>query len=463
MANVVFMPLFAASIFVLVRRYTKDITSGVAWASALILLPGYLRIVQSTLCDPQGHALLLAAAYFVTHPRLDRKNALWAILAMTLAVGVKIWSIVPIGLLSIFLLVRLLRRSRENGRLATAGLVSFGALMVVGMQATTYLRNLVLFKNPFWPMIQYDNDKLGIHWKGALAVSLDKSRAGIDFNEPFLVFYRKMLALPYATMGPGHYWQVNDYGFAWSWVVFPVMAVVVFIVVLRWTSAFLALRFRARTRRPEDEALSSAMMLCVVACVSLYLSPAAFIARYHVASLGMLVACLAWVVSRWRTTRMSDDAALFAQLGSFMMACWGPQSTRWVYLYEPAHVWHWLSTPYPKRELQDIGTAETPRLYVSPVNLATGTAREAEVKAGDIVAYDYIDYVALLFNNDYSNQVLWLQSPFDPLGEAERAGAIWVYTRGGTPLFGQLSKSRGWELIGPLEAESFGSVWRRKK
>jgi hypothetical protein len=59
--------------------------------------------------------------------------------------------------------------------------------------------------------------------------------------------------------------------------------------------------------------------------------------------------------------------------------------------------------------------------------------------------------------------VLWLESVGDPLGEAERAGAVWVYTRGGTTLFGQLSKSRGWELIGPLEAESFGSVWRRKK
>ena len=75
MANVFFMPLYAACVFVLVRRYTKEVTSGVAWASAFVLLPGYLRLVQSTLVDPQACALLLAAAYYVTHPQLDRRNA----------------------------------------------------------------------------------------------------------------------------------------------------------------------------------------------------------------------------------------------------------------------------------------------------------------------------------------------------------------------------------------------------
>ena len=33
-----------------------------------------------------------------------------------------------------------------------------------------------------------------------------------------------MLAPPYSVTGPGHYWQVNDYGFAWAWVVLPFFA-----------------------------------------------------------------------------------------------------------------------------------------------------------------------------------------------------------------------------------------------
>jgi hypothetical protein len=462
-ANAFFMPLYAASVFALVRRYTKDVASGVAWASALVLLPAYLRLVQSTLVDPQASALLLASAYYVTHPKLNRANALWAILATTLAVGAKIWSIVPIGLLSIFLLVRLLRRHRANGGLATAGLIAFGSLCVLGMQATVYVRNLILFKNPVWPMISYHNERLGIHWAGGLPIDFGKTRAGVDFNEPFLVFCRKMLAPPYSFMGPGHYWQVNDYGFAWSWVVLPIFALVVIVVVARWFAAFLGTRvFRVRSPGPGDEALSSAMMLAVVASTSLFLSPAIFIARYHVASLGMLAACLAWLVSRWKTSRFSDDVALFASLGSFIFMCWAPTRHEFVFLYPPAHVLKWLRTPYPLRELEDIGTPETPKLLVAPANTTTALLREKEITKGDVVAFDYIDYYALLWNNDYSNEVIWLSSA-DPLAEAERDGAKWVYTRGGTTLFGQIAGSPRWELIGPLEAESMGSVWRRKK
>jgi hypothetical protein len=290
MANVFFMPLYAASVFVLVRRYSNSITSSVAWASALVLLPGYLRLVQTSLVDPHACALLIAAAYYVTHPKLDRQNALYAILGTTLAAGAKIWSIVPVGILSVFLLVRLLRRTRANGGAATAGLLGLGSVCVLGIQAITYVRNLILFKNPVWPMISYDNPKLGIHWAGGLPLDFQKTRGGVDFNEPFAVFYKKMLAPPYSVMGPGHYWQVNDYGFAWAWVVLPVFALVVFMIVVRWIRAFLAVRvLRLRPPGPADQPLSSAMMLAVVAATSLYLSPAILIARYPVASLAPLL------------------------------------------------------------------------------------------------------------------------------------------------------------------------------
>ncbi len=464
MANVFFMPLYAATIFALVRRYTKDVASGVAWAAAFVLLPGYLRLVQSTLVDPQACALLLAAAYYVTHPQLDRRNASLAILATTLAAGAKIWSIVPVAMLSVFLLVRLLRRTRKNGGLATLGLVSLGTICVVGMQAITYVRNLILFKNPVWPMISYDNPRLKIHWAGGLPIDFQKVRGGVDFNEPFDVFYKKMLAPPYSVMSGGHYWQVNDYGFAWAWVVLPLFAIVVVILTFRWLTSFLAVNvLRFRTSSPEDEALSSAMMLALVASVSLYLSPAIYIARYHVASLGMLAGCLAWLVSRWRTSRLSDDAALFASLGSFVFMCWAPTKHEFVYLYSPSQIAAWLHVPYPLRELQDIGIPGTPKLLVAPVNTTTGVAREKELKAGDVIAFDYIDYYALLWNNEYTNKAKWLESESDPLGEAEHLHAKWIYTRNGTTLSSQLAGNPRWELIGPLEAESQGSVYRRKR
>ena len=462
MANVFFMPLYAASVFVLVRRYTKNVSSGVAWASAFVLFPGFLRLVQSSLVDPQACALLIAAAYYVTHPQLDRRNACLAILASTLAAGAKIWSIVPIGLLSVFLLVRLVRRFRTNGGLATAGLVGMGAFFVLGMQAITYVRNLILFKNPVWPMLSYDNPKLGIHWAGGIPLDLDKTRGGVDFNEPFAIFVKKMTAAPYSVISPGHYWQVNDYGFAWAWLVLPLFALVVLIVVVKWLSSFVAIRIlRMRTPGPADEATSGAMMLAVVAAASLYLSPALFIARYHVASLAMLAGCLAWLVSRWRTSRLSEDVALFASIGSFIFMCWAPTKHEFVYLYSGGQIVKWLKTPYPQRELEDIGTPEVPKLLIAGANTVTATAREKELRPGSVIAFDNIDYFALLWNNTYSNKVVWVSS-HEPLAEAERANATWIYTRGGTTLFSQIVNSPHWQLIGPLEAENQGSVWRRK-
>ena len=78
-----------------------------------------------------------------------------------------------------------------------------------------------------------------------------------------------------------------------------------------------------------------------------------------------------------------------------------------------------------------------------------------------MLAFDYIDYFALLWNNDCSNRVLRVDSTTDLLGEAERGNAKWAYTRGGTTLPTQIHASPSWKLLGPLEAEMQGSVYRR--
>lgn len=454
-ANVVFMPLLGASMFALTYRYTRDVTSSVGWASALVLVPGFLRLVQSAMVDPQSAALLLAAAYFVTHHALDRRRAGYAILALTLAVGAKIWSIVPVGLLSLFLFVRLIANRRELGARATWALITGGAFSVIGMQALTYLRNLVLYKNPFWPMVNYENEKLGIHWKGAITVS---ETAALRFGDPFFVFYEKMIGKPYTATGHHHTWQIDDYGFAWSWIILPLGAACAVLAVLRCVLGEVGARFGIVTTFETRTRARSAAALAVVAGASLYLSPAIHIARYHVASMGMLAACLCWFVGR-KGSRVAETAALFGALGSVMMLYWAPRKAPWVCVFEPAQIVRWMKTPLPRREVADIGS---PPMLVSPVTEETGMAREREIRAGDVVAFDNIDFVALLWNNAYSNRVVWLSSS-DPLGEAESKGAAWVYTRGGTTLSSQLARSGGWQLVGSLEAERFGSVWRRRR
>ena len=458
LANIVFMPLLAASVFALARRYTKDIVVSVAAACALLLMPGFLRLVQTTMVDPQSAALLLAAAYFCTQVKLDRQAIGYAILALTIAVGAKIWSLIPIGLLSVYFLVRIVRRWRALGPGFTALAVSGGAAALIGMQAVTYLRNLLKYGNPLWPVVSYENARLGIHWKGASPDA--PSFIGHSLNDPFDVFYKKMTGPPFSAMGPGHSWQVNDYGFAWSWVVLPLCALAMGVIGVRWFVGVATVTVRARRRGPSDELVSGAMALAVCSFASLYLTPALFIARYHVPTLGMMIACFCWMAGSGRGKRLVADAMLFAQIGALLLAYWAPKKMTMIYLYDLPDVVHWIKTPYPEREFKDRkgGT------MISPIMPAIGILREQEVTAGQIVGFDYLDFPGLLWNNDFSNQVVWLNEASDPLGQANRIGAVWVYTRGGTLLHQQLIKpDSGWQLIGTLESEGAGSVFRKRK
>jgi hypothetical protein len=458
-ANVFFMPLLAASMYALAHRYTRDAVASVAAGAGIVLFPGFLRLVQSTMVDCQAAALLLAAAYFVTHPELNRRNSIYAIVGLTLAVGAKIWFIVPVSFFSLYLLVRLVRRRRENGGLVTGLLIAVGVFLVVGMQATNYLRNYIHFHNPFWPILSIDIPKLGIHWKGILEMNFTASRAGVDFNEPFDVMWKKMTAAPYTAMGPGHTWQVQDYGFGWTWVVLPLCGVALVVVSLRW-----ALGFVARRTFRSDADVSNAMMLAFVGFVSIYVSPAIFIGRYHIASLGMLIAGVAWFCGRGRRRRLLEDAMLFAQIGSLMMVSWAPTKHEFVYIYSPQQIVKWLRTPYPKREWEDITTKDGAKLLVSPVNFETGVAREAEQTKDATIAFDNIDYAALLWNNEFSNRVVWVGGAANQLAKANAEGATWIYTRNGTALHAAVvAKDSGWELVGALENEGQGSVWRKKR
>jgi hypothetical protein len=262
-----------------------------------------------------------------------------------------------------------------------------------------------------------------------------------------------MTSLPFSVMGPGHTWQVNDYGFAFAWVVLPLCALATIVIGLRWLGGLV------RRRRGQDETVSGAMMLAVTAMVSLFSSPAIFIARYHVASVGMLMACLCWMAGAGRGRRIVADAMIVAQIGSLLLGYWVPKRMILLYLYDAAEILHWVKTPYPAREIKDMPGGQ----MISPIIATTGMAREKEIKAGSVVAFDSLDYPALLWNNDFSNKVVWLGETADPLGEAKRLDAVWVYTRVGTTLYNQLQASSAtWQLVGGLEAEGPGSVYRRK-
>ena len=78
------------------------------------------------------------------------------------------------------------------------------------------------------------------------------------------------------------------------------------------------------------------------------------------------------------------------------------------------------------------------------------------------MGFDGIAFVSLLWNDRYSNEVRWLGDSDDPLAKADQLGIKWVYAGNGTRLQAQVLTSPSWVAVGPLEAERFGTVYRRK-
>lgn len=125
----------------------------------------------------------------------------------------------------------------------------------------------------------------------------------------------------------------------------------------------------------------------------------------------------------------------------------------------------WVASP---TALHRLATTPPPERYLdtslgSAVRHDTGLARERELHAGDIVVFERIAYLALLWNDHYTNRVVWLQDDPDPIRRAEQLGATWIYAgRGGWLDTHAGMPNSGWQRIDIFEFEGFGVVFRRK-
>ena len=453
-SNLFYSPILVGSVYLLTRRYTRDRVTAIAWSIAFLLVPGNARLLQSTMVDPHAAALFVAAAFYATEERLTLRTTWLAIVALTMAVGAKTFLLIPGFFLALLFLARLIANRRELGGKATAGTIALGSTLLIGMVCETHLRNYIYFRNPVWPDLSVDVPSLGIHWKG-MAVLFDpdlpttqRVNANVDASD----LYEKIIAPPWSNTWGDHSWQIADYGPGVSWFALPVgllVCVVVALVLLR------DLVWRLR-KRPVNDARATrtrlAAMLAVPVLFAYAASPAVYIGRYHTALVGLLFGLLAWVGSHARFRRFSEGLPLMLQLTAIMMTLWTPAARRyWLTTDQMKELWR---TPSAEREVAE-------RLG-APLHEATGLAREAEIHAGDVVGFDGLHFVSLLWNNQYSNYVAWLGAERDPLGKAEAIGAKWVCAGRGTVLGRQVAGNPRWVLVGWLEAERFSVVYRRR-
>jgi len=454
-ANLFYTPMLMGSVYLLTRRYSRDRVTAVAWAVAFLLVPGNARLLQSTMVDPHAAALFVTATFYASEKDLTPRNVWLAIVALTMAIGAKTFLLIPGFVLALLILARLVANRKALGGRTTLATVLGGSALLIGMVLFTHLRNYLHFKNPVWPDLTVDLPSLGIHWQGQAPLfdpNLPTTQR-VNANVGLEALYDKVVALPWTNTWGDHSWQIADYGPGVSWFLAPIgvlVCVVPFFVILR------DLVWKYLRKKPIDENRARRTRLVVLltlpTLVAFAASPALYIGRYHTAMVGVLTGVVAWVGSHYRFRKFAEGVPLALQLTAIMATLWTPASRRyWLTADQMKAI---VRTPYPEREVAE--------RFGAGVHEATGREREREIHAGDVVGFDDLNFVSLLWNNHYSNRVVWLDETSDRVAKADALGCKWIYAGSRGPMAARLAADPRWVLVGPLEAERFGVIYRRR-
>jgi hypothetical protein len=245
------------------------------------------------------------------------------------------------------------------------------------------------------------------------------------------------------------------------------MGVITMVVLWAVASYAYTARLIAAIRRRPAPALApetwTAILLALTAFVMLYMTPALWASRYNIAPVAMLMAILAWAGSRAKWERFGEALASTVALGSFIGFFWiTPRS--WL---TPTEILAYRRIPYPEREFTPASKISS-GLDVrrgSPTNTEIGLKRE-KLAPGSIVVHDqgYGNFVSLMWNNEYSNRVLYMPYSASFVAQAEEMGAMWIYAQYSDPLYRDLTKKDSdWTEIGPLNLEHWGAMFRRTR
>lgn len=464
MVGYVAAPALALSVFVLAVRYGCERVVAVALGCALVLMPASVRMLGSVYVDAHNAAFVLGGAHFATRPKLRPGDALLAAVCLALAVGSKPMALVPSAVLGVVAAARLLGEARRRPA-AVAGAIALGFSLIAASAAAVYLRNWVHFGNPFWPDLKYENPKWHIHWPGYVewgTNQFDRGTGRIDMNLPLSDLLEALYKIPYSYQLP-QYDQMWEYGIGMTWVVFPlaVAATAALCFVLARDVAGRLLGIPGWRAAPDTFNL---VPLAATLAAIVRASPALWGARYQIAAAGLALVMIGWVAGRRGFQGFGEGVAGALTAMSFVSFYWETPRT-WLKWSEAKAL---ARIPYPRREVTP-APAIAPGLEIwngSPVTLDVGLAREKQLGPGAVLAFPdaYGVYMALFWNNTFSNRAVYVPSGPGYLDRLAQAGATWAYCATGDPTCADLSRpDSGWELVGRLDVENHGSVYRRTR
>jgi len=439
LVNPVVVPMLAASTYRAFRSGGADSARAIGWASVAVTLPGVVRMIPTTLVDAHGLALAMTALTFGLTPRIRIGDAVVSAFAMAMAIGVKLLFAVPLGVMALLVAGRLVSRRRELGSGRIAVVIAFGLALTVSVLSFTFVRNYRNFHNPVWPDFHVVEPRLGIDWPGNFTGTADPTLPGADRVPHGAVDQlRRLYGRPF-TATDGHAWQIIDYGLGLPWVLIPAA-----MVLPAWAIARRASGGPSTRRRPRLVRYLVAMLV-----PSLVLIPAFHIGRYHLTSMLVFALVLEATGSRIGAGRFLDAIVGATVLGSVMTLAWNDHGFI-----------------RPPNELRDAVTDSWARRqhgpsYRSPDVYETALARERELRPGDVVAFDRMAYLALLWDDHYTTRAVWVGDAPNPVSRAHAIGARWFYSSNTGSARTILERpDQGFELVGTLETESFGRVFR---
>ena len=409
----------ALAMTALALRTSGDVTTGAAWALALLWMPALAVVMQTTRVEPIGAAFVLAATTFASGS-MRPANAWLAGLACALAILTTPSALAPSLLLAAIVLLRVLVAKRFVSALAIVP--SLLALVAV------YGRNAARFGRPIVGSLITETGvrplpfKSGAWVEGALASS-------------------------------------SGYGFGVGYVVVPLVMLTALVLTITALKSLVGAVAKRDAWAPSEHA-HGAMIVAAATLVSLHAVGDPNAASSNVTPVALSMGLVAWLGRSWgRLGREVATAVAVASLVSLAWHArwWGPPGRVILTTQELLAV-----LKLPDRELVTAAAID-PKLSPdvgSQLVVAQAKTREKTIGPGSIVAFsgDASGSAYALWNFHYENRVVYIPAGPDYVERVLASKATWVWVTGAER---DELVAHGFTELGPMVNGDGGVVLRR--
>ncbi|MBN8611701.1 MAG: hypothetical protein J0L92_13995 [Deltaproteobacteria bacterium] len=409
----------ALGVFTLARRHGTSQPASVGFAVVAVTIPGAALELRSTYVDLSVLTATVVALHFVSRFELRARDVWMAGLALGILGAVKANGLVFGGMLGLWLLVRVIASLKPGVMASLVG----ATLLAFAYAIPTYARNFLLHDNPLWP-ITYESGLLGVRLEG----TVDAGHMQRDFE----YVWQELTGPPHIGENY-HDTGRHAYGYALPFIAAPLLIVSAPVMVWAWLASL-----RDRVRRPRMTALAFCLFFGLLVQVA---SPGHHWSRFSLAFPATALVVIGWWLAQNARQRLEEGV-----LGAMLVL--NALTLLWAV---PA----WDVTVREALELSRMSLAERNLADTSHCLLPSDTRRrrDLDLQAGDVAIFtDDIGFVGNLWNDDFSNRVLYVpyESRAQFLARLDEVHAEWAYVRSDSTEAGVLrSATDRWQPLGP--------------